>query len=104
VQALNQILLAPSNEEQGFAIERSESIEERLTVFRSIFTSIQGYRIRISEEYASIIQGFGVCDTRIFLVKVTAFCISSPVFRVQGFSLAMPNYIVKVVTYQFAYS
>jgi len=65
--------------------------DDRLTIFRSIFTSMQGPRIRISEEYAGVIQGFGVCDTRIFLVKLTAFCISSPVFRVQGFSVVRPK-------------
>ena len=38
-----------------------------------------------------IIQGLGVFDTGLFLVKVTTFCISSPAYWVQGFTVARPT-------------
>jgi hypothetical protein len=47
-----------------------------------------------------IIQGFGLCHTGLFLAKVPTFCISSPAFRVQGFTVARPTLYVNAVNYE----
>jgi len=46
VQALNQIVLAPSNEEQEFAIERSESIIPSLSAEHTTSLSYLSRRVR----------------------------------------------------------